>query len=407
MRPETVHMASVGLRAATSFSVAAIYVPYLQSLGCTIGDIFLMNVVFQGTIAAMEVPTGFIADRYGRGGSVRLGILLHGAGFALYGTIDGLAGACASETLCGIGYACISGAQNAWLKAALIASGRPEPQALKKVRADAVAIETLVAMASSAFFGWLCWDVPRLGYAIAAAFAVLNWIVANQLDERGEYADRKTTGLAGSKYAARLLWQDPWMRWMAAARAAFPLWGGFNYGWAPFFGRLIPTALLGTAFSFIICCFGAGGWLSRRIHGRTPLAVAPLLAGAGLGLMSIVFGGGSATSALFFAGIFQACRGAAPPAIDTAVQERAPEAYRATAESLVSMWGSASAAMLGIVFGIWFRGDAIENVRLNWILAGGGLSLAGVALWIFRPKTADIPSLGKTPFRRGLFMQKR
>ena len=69
MRPETVHMASVGLARQRVFPSRRLYVPYLQSLSCTIGDIFLANVC-PGAIAGMEVPTGFIADRYGRGGSV-------------------------------------------------------------------------------------------------------------------------------------------------------------------------------------------------------------------------------------------------------------------------------------------------------------------------------------------------
>lgn len=407
MRPETIHMANVSLRAATSFSVAAIYVPYLQSLGCTIGDIFLVNVVFQAAIASMEVPTGIIADRYGRGGSVRIGILLHGGGFALYGAVDGLAGACAAEALCGIGYACISGAQNAWLKAALVADGRSDAKAMAKAKADATAMETAVNLVAPALFGWLCWDRPRLGFAIAAAFAAVNWMLAWQLDERGEYQERETNSLAESRDVARSLWRDPWMRWMAAARAGFPLWGGFNYGWAPFFGRLVPAPLLGTVSSFIMLSFGVGGWLSRRIHGQTPIAIAPLFAAAGLAFVAIVLCGGSVFGALASAAVFQICRGSLPPAIESAIQERAPEKHRATAESLVSMWGSASAALLGIVFGLSLRGEAIQDIRQNWLVAGSFMALAGLALWLFRPKAEHLPSLKNPPRMRGFSFRWR
>ena len=64
----------------------AIWVIYLiQERGLTIGEVFVFMAVFQAIAIASEVPTGVIADRYGRRTSMALATGLTAIAFVTFG----------------------------------------------------------------------------------------------------------------------------------------------------------------------------------------------------------------------------------------------------------------------------------------------------------------------------------
>src|SRR5918998_64230 len=62
-----------------------------------------------------EVPTGVLADTYGRRRSVITGCFLMGSGFALEGAIPTFTAVLAAQAGWGVGYTLISGALEAWI----------------------------------------------------------------------------------------------------------------------------------------------------------------------------------------------------------------------------------------------------------------------------------------------------
>ena len=95
---------------ATVASVYRIEVVHLDPL-----RLVLLGTALEVAVFLFEVPTGVLADTYGRRRSVITGCLLMGSGFALEGAIPRFAAVLAAQALWGIGYTFISGALEAWI----------------------------------------------------------------------------------------------------------------------------------------------------------------------------------------------------------------------------------------------------------------------------------------------------
>jgi len=61
----------------------SIFVPFVMSLGLSMKDFFLLHSFFGLVVALMEVPSGYVADLFGRKKAITLGAFLSGIGFVL------------------------------------------------------------------------------------------------------------------------------------------------------------------------------------------------------------------------------------------------------------------------------------------------------------------------------------
>ena len=95
---------------ATVASVYRIEVVELDPL-----RLVLLGTALEVAILIFEVPTGVLADTYGRRRSVIMGFFLMGSGFALEGAIPTFAAVLAAQAVWGVGYTLISGALEAWI----------------------------------------------------------------------------------------------------------------------------------------------------------------------------------------------------------------------------------------------------------------------------------------------------
>jgi DHA3 family tetracycline resistance protein-like MFS transporter len=95
---------------ATVASVYRIEVVHLDPL-----RLVLLGTALEVSVFLFEVPTGVLADTYGRRRSVITGCMLMGSGFALEGAIPKFAAVLAAQAVWGVGYTFISGALEAWV----------------------------------------------------------------------------------------------------------------------------------------------------------------------------------------------------------------------------------------------------------------------------------------------------
>ncbi len=116
----------------------ALAVPfYLDRLQFGYAEMFSLEALFAICVMAFEIPTGVIADRFGRKRSLFLGALAFGAGFALFGVARTLPALAAAEIVCALGMSLLSGADRALLYEAAKASGREHDAARIAARYDA------------------------------------------------------------------------------------------------------------------------------------------------------------------------------------------------------------------------------------------------------------------------------
>lgn len=101
------------LAGAIMWTVGTVY--YVSAVGLDPFQLVLVGTVLEATAFIFEMPTGVVADVYGRRLSVIIGMFLLGAGFTLVGIVPAFAALLLAQVVTGIGYTFLSGATQAWL----------------------------------------------------------------------------------------------------------------------------------------------------------------------------------------------------------------------------------------------------------------------------------------------------
>lgn len=138
--------------------VSAILVPFFRDWGgLDLGQILLLNAWFMFWNCVLEVPTGAVADRFGRRVSLRLGLALGALATLVFVTAPHLAAFLLAEVVMALSYTLISGADEALLYDSLVATGRASEAKRMIARLESVKLLGLVlgALGGAALTHWL------------------------------------------------------------------------------------------------------------------------------------------------------------------------------------------------------------------------------------------------------------
>jgi len=103
-----------------------IVVPFYQSNGLEMRDVFTLQAIYSVAIVMLEIPSGYLADVLGRRKTLIIGTILGTVGFGIYSFSYGFWGFLMAEMILGFGQSLISGADSAMLYDSLMASGKKE-----------------------------------------------------------------------------------------------------------------------------------------------------------------------------------------------------------------------------------------------------------------------------------------
>jgi MFS family permease len=352
--------ANLGRLAAVRFLawahlMSAVIIPFFRDFGgLSFVAIFGLQTWFMLVSFLMEVPTGAVADRFGRRVSVGLGCLVIAAGSLLYGSAAWLPLFVCAEAVFAVGLALVSGADEALAYDTLKALGREAdaPRVMARLEAWKLAGIVCGALTGSLVAARLGVRWPMLLQALPVAAAGL---VALSLREppRGEpeAAKRGRTGyrrvlsgglehlrhesalraLALDQVAcATVAWLVIWLYQLQLARVAIPLAA---------FGLV--HALMGASQ---VAFLGHLPGVERAVGGRVRLvrltAVAPALCLLGLAATTH-----PAASVLLIVVAAGAGLGR-PPLFGAAINRRIPSERRATVLSAVSAARTLAVALL-------------------------------------------------------------
>lgn len=95
--------------------VMPIVVLFYQSNNMGMHDIFVLKAIYSIAIVAMEIPSGWMADVWGRKKTLILGSILGSLGFLIYSFSFGFLAFVVAEIILGIGHSFVSGADSAML----------------------------------------------------------------------------------------------------------------------------------------------------------------------------------------------------------------------------------------------------------------------------------------------------
>lgn len=116
----------------------AVAVPfYLHRIGLDYTGMFILEAIFSLSMIVFEIPTGVVADRWGRKISLFLGSCLFAAGFLLFGIFTSYFILVIAEVICGLGMTLLSGADRAIVYEILKDSGKTHKAGTVLARYDA------------------------------------------------------------------------------------------------------------------------------------------------------------------------------------------------------------------------------------------------------------------------------
>jgi len=95
------------------------YILFLRDNGLSFSEVGLVNCAFLLAVFLFEIPTGVVADYFGRKFSVVLGVFAWALGAFVYFQSHSIYGFILAEVISAFGASCESGAMDAWLKDSL------------------------------------------------------------------------------------------------------------------------------------------------------------------------------------------------------------------------------------------------------------------------------------------------
>ncbi len=104
--------------------IMPVAVPFFQSKGLSMADVFTLQAFFGFVVLVSEVPSGYVADLFGRRNTLLAGSVLAGIGMSLLLVAEDFWGLVAFELALGIAHSLISGADIALLYDTELALGR-------------------------------------------------------------------------------------------------------------------------------------------------------------------------------------------------------------------------------------------------------------------------------------------
>jgi len=81
--------------------IVPVIVPFFESKGLSLSEIFYLQAVYAGFIVVLEAPSGMLADRFGRRTVLLIGSIAHGLGYGWLVFADSFAQLLVFECLLG------------------------------------------------------------------------------------------------------------------------------------------------------------------------------------------------------------------------------------------------------------------------------------------------------------------
>jgi len=193
--------------------MAAVLVPfYTQWGGLTLTHVMLLNAWFMAWNFALEIPTGAVADFFGRKWSIVLGAATTALACLVYASTPRYAVFLVAEVIFALGYCLVSGADEALLYDSLVAGGREAEASRRIARLHSAQLVGIVAGALGGAViaerlgvraPMLCQAIP-IGLAAVLATTLVDPTTPVAHTHEGTYGSLVFSGLARLRADARL-----------------------------------------------------------------------------------------------------------------------------------------------------------------------------------------------------------
>lgn len=179
--PAVLYVATIGVMGVLQSMVVTVYGLYaVRTAGLTPLELTLAGTLLELTVFVGEIPTGVVADAYGRRLSVLIGLTVIGAGIATLGTVPAFWCIALGSILWGLGGTFITGAHQAWL-ADEIGEGGAAPVYLRGTQLGQIG--SLVGIPIAVVLAWKSLHLPL--WVSGAGYVALAGVLVVTMTERG------------------------------------------------------------------------------------------------------------------------------------------------------------------------------------------------------------------------------
>jgi MFS family permease len=363
--------------------VMPVVVLFYQDNDMGMHEIFILKSIYSLAIVALELPSGWMADVWGRKKTLLLGAVLGSAGFFMYSFSYGFWAFVAAEIVLGAGHSFVSGADSAMLYESLKAEKKSDLYVKHEGRITSTGnFAEAIAGIAAGFLAAISLRTPFYFQFVVATLAIP---AALTLTEPGIKA---TTHVHSLKQMAlnlkNTLLQQADLR-VAILLSAVTGTATLTFAWLvqPFFKAIdLPVEWFGILWTALNLSVGVSSAFAFRFEGRFSrrkevLFVIVLLAsGYVLSGMSIIREG------ILFLFLFYLVRGLATPVFKNYINLYTPSEIRATILSVRNLMIRVCFALIGPLLG-WMTDHV--SLKMAFLLAGGiyfGAALTIVWPWI-------------------------
>jgi MFS family permease len=367
--------------------VMPVVVLFYQDNGMGMHEIFILKSIYSLAIVALELPSGWMADIWGRKKTLLLGAVLGSAGFLMYSFSYGFWAFVAAEIVLGAGHSFVSGADSAMLYESLKADKKSDRYVKHEGQITSAGnfAEALAGIAAG-FLAAISLRTPFYFQFVVATLAVPAALTLK------EPLVQAATHMHSIKRMAltikNTLWKETDLR-VAILLSAATGTATLTFAWLvqPFFKTIgLPVEWFGILWTALNLSVGVSSAFAFRFEGRLNrkkevfFIILLLTLGYLLSGMTILYEG------LIFLFVFYLIRGLATVIFKNYINLYTPSEIRATILSVRNFIIRISFAIIGPLLG-WMT----DHISLNmaFILAGFIYFMAAVAAawpWLHRKK---------------------
>lgn len=358
--------------------VMPVVVLFYQDNGMGMHEIFVLKAIYSLAIVFLEIPSGWMADVWGRKKTLILGTILGSAGFLMYSFSYGFWAFVAAEIVLGAGHSFVSGADSAMLYESLKADRKPGSYVKHEGRitsagnfAEAIAGITAGFLAAVSLRTPFYFQFAVAALAIPAAFTLTEPQIKATThihSVKKIVGDIKNTFLKETNLRVSIL--------LSAVTGTATL----TFAWLvqPYFKIIgLPVELFGLLWTVLNLSVGVSSAFAYRFEGRFSRRNEVLFIVILLALGYFSSGLLISREGLVFLLLFYIVRGLATPVFKNYINLYTPDEIRATILSVRNLIIRISFAVIGPLLG-WMT----DHVSLNtaFILAGGIYLFAALAV---------------------------
>ena len=356
--------------------VVPVFVPLLQGYGLSMSQVLQTQALFALTIALLEVPSGYIADLWGRRNAILVGSGLNALGFFSLLWADSFVDFLVYEFILGVGFSLISGADLAllydtevYLQEKKLGGGAGASKSLSRLIAVEAAASGTAGIAASLLLLWSMESVVLVqAFTGFAPFLLAMLLVEAPRPATATDPQEKHSANA-RKIVDMLLFGKPVVTWTAFAIAVFGLLAVYVFWIYQKYWELQGIPL--TSFGYIWAAFALTVSLSARFSEALAqrlgyrgvlvmIAVLPIV-----GLLGMAFAAGWLGVVFGFA--IQISRGLSMTIFYEALNRRVPGEFRATVNSLVSLGVRSTFIVTGPLLGMALDSQGMQPTLLGLV----------------------------------------